>query len=206
MSNHAPFSIHTLELGPMENFIYLIQDHASNQIAVVDPGWESDKIVAFAQNLGCTITDVLLTHSHFDHVSGLNALLDATKAQVHLLKEEAQFWNEHLEIATLHYDGEVIYLGETPIEILHTPGHTPGSVCYLIAGHLFTGDTLFVLGCGRCDLPGGDPNEMYRSLYRLGTTLPGETTIHPGHNYGGKPTSTMAEQLVCNPSMNFLVH
>ncbi|CAK0743666.1 hydroxyacylglutathione hydrolase [Gammaproteobacteria bacterium] len=202
MSETNSFFLHILELGPMENFVYLIQDHATNQVAVVDPGWEPEKILALAQDLGVTITDILLTHSHFDHIGGLDALLEATQARLHLSESEARFWGKYRDLPTLHQEGDIISLGQTPIKVLHTPGHTPGSVCYHLDVHLLTGDTLFVLGCGRCDLPGGDPKEMRRTLRRLGE-LPGETIVHPGHNYGREPFSTMAEQLVDNPSMHF---
>ena len=94
-------------------------------------------------------------------------------------------------------------MGETEIEILHTPGHTPGSACYRVGDQVLTGDTLFVFGCGRCDLRGGDPEQMYQSLRRLGERLPGGTLVRPGHNYGITPTSTMAEQLAGNPFLHF---
>ncbi|CAK0760966.1 hydroxyacylglutathione hydrolase [Gammaproteobacteria bacterium] len=203
MNKNISFSLHTLELGPMENLIYLILDQSTGQAAVVDPGWEPEQILILARELNATITDVLLTHSHFDHVDGLEAIINSSNARLHLLKDEAQFWNKYLDIPYLHHEGEIIHLGQTPIKVLHTPGHTPGSACYLLPGHLFTGDTLFVLGHGRCDLPGGNSNEMYRTLHRLGTEIPGETVIHPGHYYGWASTSTITEQLASNPSMDF---
>jgi hydroxyacylglutathione hydrolase len=200
MKNTQPFSIHTLELGQMENFIYIIQDHSSNRAAVVDPAWEVPKVIALAKQQGFQITDILLTHSHYDHTNGLNEILNA---QVHLLEAEAQFWGHELNKPALHHDGDTIQLGKTQIKILHTPGHTPGSACYYLDGHLITGDTLFIFGCGRCDLSGGDPEQMYHSLKKLGSELPAQTVIHPGHNYAPKPTSTMAEQLEGNPFMRF---
>ena len=198
------FIIHTHELGPMENFVYLIQDRATGQAAVVDPGWDPEEILALAQSAGVTITDILLTHSHFDHVGGLGILLSSTGARIHLHKSEARFWKKYQDLPTLHEEGAVIPLGQTSVGVLHTPGHTPGSVCYQVAGHLFTGDTLFVVGCGRCDLPGGDIREMRRTLQRLHQEIPDETVIHPGHRYGPTPVSTMAEQRRHNPSLQFL--
>lgn len=195
------FSIHSLELGPMENFVYLIHDLSSNRAAVVDPAWEVPEVVKLAKKQGVEITDVLLTHSHYDHINGLNELLQTYDAEIHLLKSEAQFWNHDLDKPTIHYGGDRLEIGKTSIEILHTPGHTPGSACYHLDGNLITGDTLFLFGCGRCDLNGGNPEQMYHSLKKLGSELNSETIIHPGHNYAHKSSSTMAEQLKGNPFM-----
>jgi hydroxyacylglutathione hydrolase len=195
------FSIHSLELGPMENFVYLIHDLSSNRAAVVDPAWEVSELVKLAKKQGVEITDVLLTHSHYDHINGLNELLQTYDAEIHLLKSEAQFWNHNLDKPTIHYGGDRLEIGKTSIDILHTPGHTPGSACYHLDGNLITGDTLFLFGCGRCDLSGGNPEQMYHSLKKLGSELNSETIIHPGHNYAHKSSSTMAEQLEGNPFM-----
>jgi hydroxyacylglutathione hydrolase len=203
MKNTQPFSIHTLELGPMENFIYIIQDNSSNRAAVIDPAWEVPKVVALAKQQDFQITDILLTHSHHDHTNGLSEILNTYDAQVHLSKAEAQFWGHELNKPSLHHGGDTIQIGKTNIEILHTPGHTPGSVCYYLDGHLITGDTLFIFGCGRCDLSGGEPEQMYHSLKKLGSELPAQTVIHPGHNYAHKPTSTVVEQVEGNPFMRF---
>ena len=127
-----PFSIHALELGPMENFVYLIQDHASGRGAVVDPAWEVPEVLALARRLGVTITDILLTHSHHDHINGIEDVLQQHDAQLHLLKAEAEFWGRGLDLPTLHHGGDVIELGQTAIRTLHTPGHTPGSACYQV--------------------------------------------------------------------------
>jgi glyoxylase-like metal-dependent hydrolase (beta-lactamase superfamily II) len=203
MSTIQPYSIRALELGPMENFVYLILDHASGAAAVVDPAWEVSRIAALADEEGVRVTDVLLTHSHHDHVNGVEEILERFDARLHLLKPEAAFWRRDLERPTLHSGGDRIQLGETEIEVLHTPGHTPGSACYRLGNDLITGDTLFVFGCGRCDLNGGDPEEMFTTLKRLEDNLPPETIIHPGHNYAERPTSTMREQAEGNPFMHF---
>jgi len=198
-----PFSIHALELGPMENFIYLLHDHASDRAAVVDPAWEVGKVIALAKKNGVRITDILLTHSHHDHINGIEDVLDEYDAQVHLLKPEAEFWGKALDLPTLHHGGDTISIGDTPIRVLHTPGHTPGSACYHIGDNLITGDTLFVFGCGRCDMRGGDPERMYHTLKDMASGLPRETIIHPGHNYAEKTTSTLEEQVEGNPFMHF---
>lgn len=198
-----PFSIHAMELGPMENFVYLIHDHTSDRAAVVDPAWDVPAILRVAAEKGVQITDILLTHSHFDHINGVKEMLDATDAQLHLLKAEALFWDNYLDLPTLHHGGDEIRLGETLIEALHTPGHTPGSACYRLGDALITGDTLFVYGCGRCDLKGGDPERMFDTLRRLAAHLPPEILIHPGHNYGITPSSRLSEQVEGNPFMHF---
>ena len=202
MSTDRPYTIDALELGPMENFIYLISDKKTGRAAVVDPAWDVDEIIRLAQKKGVQITDILLTHSHHDHINGIKQVLDKYDAQLHLLKAEAQFWGQHLDLPTLHHGGDRIKVGETEIEVLHTPGHTPGSACYKVNHDLITGDTMFVFGCGRCDLSGGDPNVMFDTLNKLGQ-LPGDTIIHPGHNYAVKETSTMEEQCEGNPFMHF---
>lgn len=193
------YTIDSLELGPMENFVYLIQDQATQRAAVVDPAWDVPSILELAEKRGVKITDILLTHSHHDHINGIEGVLEKYDAQLHLLKAEAEFWGQCLDLPTLHYGGDRIELGATEIEILHTPGHTPGSACYRLNDELITGDTLFVFGCGRCDLAGGDPEVMYNTLRKLRGDLPSETAVFPGHNYAVKPVSTMQEQIDGNP-------
>lgn len=198
------YNIDAIELGPMENFIYLISDKKTQQAAVVDPAWEVPEILKLAKEKGVTITDILLTHSHFDHINGVEGILKGHDAQLHLLKDEAKFWGETLAHPSLHHGSDKIRIGgsSTEIKILHTPGHTPGSACYHIDDNLIAGDTMFVFGCGRCDLQGGDPNVMYDTLNKLGQ-MSGETIILPGHNYADKTTATMQEQIEGNPFMFF---
>lgn len=203
MPEPAPYSIHALELGPMENFVYLIEDRSSGRAAVVDPAWDVPAVLALAAEHGVRITDILLTHSHHDHINGIEAVLETFDAQLHLLKDEARFWGAYLDIPTLHHGGDRIDLGDTAIEVLHTPGHTPGSACYRVGNQLITGDTLFVFGCGRCDLRGGDPEQMFDTLRGMREKLPVQTLILPGHNYAEKPVSTLAEQIEGNPFMHF---
>jgi len=199
----SPFSIEVLELGPMENFIYIIKDNATGKAAVVDPAWEVDEIIARASELGVQVTDILLTHSHHDHINGIDAMLEEYDAKIHLLKAESDFWGQHKGSTNLHHGGDRIQLGKTSIKVLHTPGHTPGSACFHVGNNLIAGDTLFVFGCGRCDLAGGDPNQMYDTLKRIQSDLPSDTILYPGHNYAEKTTSTIQEQIEGNPFMHF---
>ena len=170
---------------------------------MVDPAWDVPEILALARQQGVRITDILLTHSHHDHINGIEDVLQAHDAQLHLLKAEARFWGSYLDLPTLHHGGDIISLGETEIEVLHTPGHTPGSACYRIADQLISGDTLFVFGCGRCDLRGGDPEQMFHTLRDMQQRLADNTIILPGHNYAAKPASTLAEQKDGNPFLHF---
>ncbi len=197
------YSIEALELGPMENFIYLLIDNNSKTAAVVDPAWNVPAIITRVKQLGITITDILLTHSHHDHINGIDELLTCTDAQIHLLKSEASFWGAELAKPSIHYGGDKINIGDTEIEIMHTPGHTPGSACYRIGDDLITGDTLFVFGCGRCDLHGGNPEQMHTTLKRFRDELPDSIVIHPGHHYAAQKTSTFGEEIKGNPFMHF---
>ena len=187
----------------MENFIYLLVDRATDTAAVVDPAWDVPAIVTKAKQLGTPITDILLTHSHNDHINGIDELLTHHDAQIHLLKTEAAFWGNELVKPALHHGGDRIKLGDTEIEILHTPGHTPGSACYRVGDDMLSGDTLFVFGCGRCDLRGGDPEQMHTTLKRFRDELPSSIVIHPGHHYAAQKTSTLEEELQGNPFMHF---
>lgn len=200
---HTNTRIHALELGPMENFIYLIEDCKTRQAAVVDPAWDVPAIIQKAEELGLKIADILLTHSHHDHINGISALLEYSAAQIHLLKPEYEFWSHQLDKPCLHHGGDRIKLGETEISLLHTPGHTPGSACYQIDNELITGDTLFVYGCGRCDLHGGNPQQMFNTLKDMKQRLAHDMVIHPGHNYSMQETTSMGEQLEGNPFLHF---
>ncbi len=199
----TPYTMTTLELGPMENLVYLICDQATKKTAVVDPAWESKAIIETAKQHAMTITDILLTHSHYDHINGIADIQNCYDAQLHLLKTEAQFWGQSLHKPNYHHGGDSMTLGKTEIKLLHTPGHTPGSCCYSLGNQadIITGDTLFIFGCGRCDLKGGDPEQMYQTLQKMSQQLPDTMKIYPGHHYAEHKTSTLAEQKQGNPFM-----
>lgn len=197
------FKVHAMELGPMENFVYLVEDIASRRCAVVDPAWEVDQIIRKASDLDLKITDILLTHSHNDHINGIEGVLDHADAEVHLLKPEYEFWQHELDKPSLHHGGDELDLGETTIKMLHSPGHTPGSACYQVGNEIITGDTLFVFGCGRCDMSGGSPEQMFNTLNAMKEQLPQDMLIHPGHNYSVVKTCTLAEQIDGNPFMHY---
>jgi len=185
----------------MDNFVYLIKDKVTSRIAVIDPAWDVSAIEQEAARMEGVISDIYLTHSHYDHVNGVDEVLHRHDAQVHLLKEEELFWGRSGKNSRRHHGGDSFFLGDTEVNIKHTPGHTPGSACYHIGNELFTGDTMFVFGCGRCDLSGGDPEVMYKTLKKIASDFDGNTSIRPGHNYGCSACSSLDEQKEGNPFM-----
>lgn len=187
-----------LEAGPMQNFVYLVGDHEKRECVIVDPAWEVNRILAEAESGGMKVTGALVTHAHFDHVNGLDDFLKRVKGKIYCNKDEAEFlksWRSELVTVS---DGDKLKVGSIEITFLHTPGHTPGSQCFLLENKLISGDTLFIQACGRCDLPGGHPEQMYYSLKRL-SELDEGTVLYPGHNYSEEPTSTIGQEKRLNP-------
>lgn len=188
----------------MVNFCYLIGDRESGEALVVDPAYGVGEIVDRAEADGMRVTGALVTHHHPDHVGGsmmgysiegLATLLERVSVPIHTNRAEASLVTrvtgiEPGEVVT-HDGGDRIQVGAVSVELLHTPGHTPGSQCFLVDGRLIAGDTLFLQGCGRTDLPGGDPASMYESLSRL-ASLPDDTVVYPGHRYSVPSAGTMA--------------
>ena len=183
----------------MENFLYFLGDARSQEIAVVDPAWDVDHLCAEAKKNGYKIAMVLLTHGHPDHVNGLKEILSRHDVPAYISRHEAPFLKpNHKNIREVE-DRQRIKIGGIEIECLLTPGHTPGCQCFWYKNVLVSGDTVFIDGCGRCDLPGGDPRKMHHSLYEVLMKLPDTTAIYPGHNYGAVPFATLAEQKKTNP-------
>jgi hydroxyacylglutathione hydrolase len=200
-----------MELGPMQNFVYLIGDLATRECLVVDPAWEIDQIVATAASDGMQIRGVLVTHTHQDHVGGhlfgfdipgVEELLGQAPAKIYVHKAEREFLRGFGSDLVRVDGGDTIPLGRRTLTFIHTPGHTPGSQCFLVDGRLISGDTLFIRSCGRTDLPGSDPRAMYQSLTQRLGALPDDTVVFPGHNYGGAVT-TIGDEKRQNPMMRF---
>lgn len=188
-----------MEIGPMNNFIYFLGDAKTKEIAVVDPAWDVDLLRKNAKHKGYTIVSIFLTHGHPDHVQGLDALLATHDVPVYLSKHEAKFYTPDCKNLITVADREKLKIGNIEFECLHIPGHTPGCQCFKYKDVLISGDTLFIDGCGRCDLPGGNARVMYESLANVILKLPDTTVIYPGHNYGDVPFAALFDQKKTNP-------
>jgi hydroxyacylglutathione hydrolase len=195
-----------IQIGPMENFAYLIGDVTKREALVVDAAWDIPAIVRVAEQDGYTINKALVTHYHQDHlggdfqgykIPGAAELLETVKAKVYVNKAEAPFLNRIAGLSAsdiVQVDGgDTTNVGNIKVTFIHTPGHTPGSQCFLVENCLVAGDTLFIGSCGRVDLPGSSPEDMYYSLQTL-SKLADETILYPGHNYAGQPSDTIARQ------------
>jgi hydroxyacylglutathione hydrolase len=189
----------------MVNFAYLIGDEQTREAVVVDPAYAPDDLLDVLEADGMRLTGVLATHHHPDHVGGtmmgfdlegLTGLLARAPVPVHVQKAEAEWVAKITGLSatdlTPHENDDVVHVGDIPIRLLHTPGHTPGSQCFLVDGRLVAGDTLFLQGCGRTDFPGGDVEAMYHSIQRLGS-LAGNPVVYPGHRYSEQPHSPLLD-------------
>lgn len=197
--NPLPLIIKQMEIGPMQNYVYLIGDRDAGVAAVVDPGWEPQTILDAAAKVGLKLTHIFITHTHFDHINAVEEVLKKTDAQVCVHKDEAPFLKFAKKNILRTEAGQKVKVGNMEIEFLHTPGHSPGSQCFLVQGNLISGDTLFINACGRTDLPGGDPQQLYHSLHDCLAKLPPGTILFPGHNYAQRPTSTIGDEKKENP-------
>ena len=211
MSNQLYFK--QIEIGPMQNYVYLIGSMETRKVAVVDAAWEIDTILKIAAQDEMEIIHAFVTHTHPDHVGGgfagmeidgVTELLEKCKAKVVVHKAEAEFLKGLSSSDMIKSDnGDKIDVGGVEIQLMHTPGHTPGSQCFLIDGRIVSGDTLFIDACGRVDFPGGSPEQMYNSLTQKLMALPDDTILFPGHNYAAKPYATLGEQKKTNPYLKF---
>ena len=197
------YIIKTFDVGPMQNLIYVVSDNETKETAIIDPAWDMSEIYNYINHNNLILKKILLTHSHHDHVNAVDEILSTHDTEIHINKKEKIFWEKEYDNFFINHGGDVIMLGKTQIKSLHTPGHTPGSTCYHIDDKLIAGDTLFVFGCGRCDLHGGNPEEMYHTLEKIKTSLNSDTIVLPGHNYSIKKNSTLKEEIDGNPFMNF---
>jgi glyoxylase-like metal-dependent hydrolase (beta-lactamase superfamily II) len=188
----------------MVNFVYLIGDRETGESVIVDPAYDITALLEVLEEDGMRCSGVLATHYHPDHVGGsmmgydivgVKELLEQVSVPIHAQKEEAEFITKVTGLESKdvmeHSSGDIVNVGEIKIELIHTPGHTPGSQCFLVENRLVAGDTLFLEGCGRTDLPGGDPAALYDSLHNRLSKVPDEATLFPGHLYSPEPSAQM---------------
>jgi len=192
--------------GQMVNFSYLIGDRETGECMVVDPAYAVADLVDAAASDGMRLTGALVTHYHPDHcggsmmgmrIEGAAELLDLVDVPVHVQADEAEWVLKVTDLSpanlATHDAGDVVTVGRVPVQLIHTPGHTPGSQCFLVDGRLVAGDTLFLDGCGRTDLPGGDPEALYLSLTQTLAAVPDDVVLYPGHQYSIESRARMGE-------------
>lgn len=198
--------VKTLPLGAYQTNCYIVYEKNAQTCAIIDPGYEPEVILEKVRTLGLTVDAVLLTHGHFDHVGGVEAIVQTTNCKLWMAQSDyTKFKNAESDFYyPLHdcdftevyfcEDGDTVSTGGLTFTVYATPGHTSGSVCYICENALFSGDTLFAGSCGRTDLPGGDWTTMKQSLARL-AALEKDYTVYPGHG----PSTTLAAEKTYNP-------
>ena len=203
--------VEQIQIGPMQNFTYVLGSNRTREVVLVDPAWEIEGLLEHVHNQDFKVTGALITHYHPDHcgggmggrrIPGITELLEHQRLKIYVHKLEAEGLKRVTGVSDTDLvkveSGDELSLGDVAIEFLHTPGHTPGSQCFRCRHTLISGDTLFIDGCGRVDLPGSNPDDMYRSLQNL-SRLPDDTLLLPGHNYGDVPNATLASTKQRNP-------
>ena len=206
--------IRQIPIGPLQVLTYLVACPQTKEAVIIDPAGEEETISALIGKEGVLVKYILNTHGHADHVLANQKLKQMLSAPTCMHESDDQFFSQKVvqEESSKEFglppsdpvdiklkDGDVLELGTLKIAVIHTPGHTPGSVCYLVSGNLFTGDTLFVGAVGRTDLTGASLDTLLDSLEKKLLPLPPETVVWPGHDYGETPTSTMGREMEENP-------
>ena len=200
------FATNDMIAKQMVNFAYLIGDNETKEAVIVDPAYDVAGLVSILEADGMRVVGVLGTHYHADHIGGnmmgynidgIAGLLEHTDVPVHVQAPELEFVTKTTGLGpdqlVGHASGDTVTVGQIEIELIHTPGHTPGSQCFLVENHLVAGDTLFLDGCGRTDLPGGDPEALYHSLTDRLAKVPDDAVLFPGHLYSPEPSRSMGE-------------
>ncbi|MGP8109165.1 MAG: MBL fold metallo-hydrolase [Thermoplasmata archaeon] len=175
-------------IGPYLNFTYLVAEAEGGDAVVIDPSFGIEPVLRAIDERRVKVRYILNTHSHRDHIAGNEEVRARTGAKV--VAHRSAPLGQDVSVV----DGDAVSAGRLKIEVVHTPGHTKDSVLYVFEGQVATGDTLFVGECGRTDLPGGDPSEMYDSLLHRVIRLDDALVVLPGHDYGATPTSTIGRE------------
>jgi len=200
-------------LSKMAVCCYLVVDSSSNSCAVVDPAFDTDQIIKEINDNGWHLTHVINTHCHADHSAGNAAIIKKTQAKLLIHENDSNQLHSIMNRIFITIlggkkspspdqklkDGDIITIGKTSLNVLHTPGHSPGSICLYTKGHVITGDTLFVGHIGRTDLRGGSYQTLIRSIHDKLYQLPPDTVVWPGHDYGITPSSTIKNEIENNP-------
>lgn len=202
-----------IEVGPMANFVYLIGSLSTREAVLVDPAWQVQDLLKLAGEDEMKVTGALITHTHADHaggdmrghkIEGVAELLELCDAKVYVHKTEADRLSVPASSVVATDEHSNIALGDISVEFIHTPGHTPGSQCFKLADRVVSGDTLFIGACGRTDLPGSNPEDMYHSLTQKLAKLDEQTIVFPGHNYASHAKQSSIElEKAQNPFMRF---
>ncbi|MCL7488893.1 MAG: MBL fold metallo-hydrolase [Desulfobulbaceae bacterium] len=207
--------IEQIPVGMMQVCCYIVSCEETNEAAIIDPGGDEDKILQRCRANNLQVKYLIATHGHPDHVCGNSRLKEETGAQIVMHKDDAVFFQQP-EVRNyfsmlglpespppdmLVEDGDTITFGREQLQVIHTPGHTPGGMCLYNPPDCFTGDTLFAAGVGRTDFPGGSSRELMDSIRTRLFVLPPETIVWPGHGYGGSK-STIGEEARSNPFLN----
>ncbi len=213
MSQLDQLIVEQIQIGPMQNFAYLIGDKATREVVVIDPAWDIEGLLNFVDERDYTLKGALVTHYHPDHcggsfghnvVEGVAALLERHALPIYANEHEVAGVQKVTGVSKTDLksvsSGDKLAVGDVDIEFLHTPGHTPGSQCFRVKHTLISGDTLFIDGCGRVDLPGSNSEDMFNSLRKL-AELPDETILLPGHNYSAVAHATMGDTKRTNAYM-----
>jgi glyoxylase-like metal-dependent hydrolase (beta-lactamase superfamily II) len=205
-----------LLLGPMANYVYVLGDPATRKAALVDPAWDLGQVLDRLEAADYEVEKILITHYHPDHlggelmgekIEGTAQLLAHVKAKVYVNRAEVPWVKRVAGLSDSDLvaveSGDETTVGNLKIKFIHTPGHTPGSQCFLVERQLISGDTLFIGSCGRVDLPGSDPEQMYYSLNQKLRSLDEDTIVYPGHAYAPEASSTIGKEKRTNPYMRF---
>jgi glyoxylase-like metal-dependent hydrolase (beta-lactamase superfamily II) len=212
--------IEQIMVGRMAVFCYIVSCPKTKEALIIDPGGDEDKVAARIKEKGLKLKYIVNTHAHGDHTTGNAKLIELTGAKLIVHEEDNKFLvagvmsevsrqmgftpSPPADIAVK--DGDKIEIGEASLEVIHTPGHSPGGMCLLGGGNLFSGDTLFVGGIGRTDLPGSSHEQFMTSLKEKLLTLPDDTVVWPGHDYGPKPSSTIGLEKIANPFLRQMIY
>jgi hydroxyacylglutathione hydrolase len=216
MDVHGDSDLRQLLIGPMANYVYILGDPDTRKAALVDPAWDIAQVLETLEAGGYEVEKILITHYHPDHlggelmgekIEGTVQLLEKIKAKVYVNKAEVPWVKRVAGLSdsdlVVVESGDETVVGNLKVKFIHTPGHTPGSQCFLVGKRLISGDTLFIGSCGRVDLPGSDPAQMYYSLNQKLRNLDEDTIVYPGHAYAPEATSTIGKEKRRNPYMRF---